>query len=367
MRIITLNGGIDSSNNGQMSGTPIELPQIEVTTPISPGGAPSSADAMSQSMAIAQNQFPSDLPKYFTVIDIYKYNRSSLFDARQVNALNPINHIILPIPLNLSPQLTAGWREQALHAMGALGAELGVNLLRGQAGQREGIEAGALGGIVAAQAAAAGAKGLGAGGILPAAETMAGVAISNFVVVTYSGPQYRHLQFRWRLIPRTPQESENIRSIIKVLNNAMSPDLIAGGALFNFPKIIWMSFMPNSKYLYKFKPAVIQAVSANYAPGGQPSFLRKDDSLETNAPEGIDLVINTIELEYWINGDHNNTNEPKTVYTPTGSDNEVGQQIADNLKALGDKAGNIVNDLRNSLTPNNDANANNPNNPGGVP
>jgi hypothetical protein len=84
----------------------------------------------------------------------------------------------------------------------------------------------------------------------------------------------------------------------------MAPGLALSGAIFTFPKIFQISFSPNPIYMYKFKPAVLEGLTVNYAPGGQPSFYRASGETDgQNPPEGLDIAMQFLELEYWLNGD----------------------------------------------------------------
>jgi hypothetical protein len=294
------------------------------------------ADEIASSGLIAQLQFPSDKPKYYMRLDIFDYSRKSLFGGQQINTptKDQIMSITLPLPTQLHDMHMAGWNTVPLKAMGALAGETAAGIKNRNTTQAL-TGAGGATALTALAGTQKGAQVLDLGGAITGVETALGGAISNFVVVTYQGPQYKRNNFTWKLVPRNDGESNDIRNIIKELNNAMAPTLIAGGAIFGFPMICWPSFMPNSRYLFKFKPSVITALTAVYSPGGQPSMMRKSTVDGFNAPEGIDLSMTILELEYWIKGNFTHTNDEHDVYDQTDPSNPIGtiQDILDKAKS----------------------------------
>lgn len=167
-----------------------------------------------------------------------------------------------------------------------------------------------------------------------------GLATNDLKSVTMKAPQYRVHNQIWKLSPKNFEESESIKNIILNLKRGMHPTLMNGGAFFRFPKIYLMFFTPNLKYLYKFKPCVLQAISVDYQGGNpQPSFyesqrnftigtpfdVQKPDPNENirqgisyqvqySPPESVILRASWLELEYWLGGDQNSdfsdTNDP---------------------------------------------------------
>ena len=149
------------------------------------------------------------------------------------------------------------------------------------------------GGFASSLGAAANA--LTGGNPTDAAYAAFGVAPNQFLTVMLKGPQYKKHEFSWKLSPRNEQESEAVRKIILTLNNAIAPGVT--GAYFTFPKVFEIKFNPNENVLYKFKPAVIESMSVNYAPSGAPAFYRR-----TNAPDSVELRLQFLELEFWLTG-----------------------------------------------------------------
>jgi hypothetical protein len=104
-------------------------------------------------------------------------------------------------------------------------------------------------------------------------------------------------------MPNNEQESNTAREIIQTFRSNMLPALApnAGGTLLTYPNMAIINLYPDETLLYKFKPCVVEALTVNYAAGGQPSFFKG-----TNAPTHIELSITLLEIEYWLKEDIEN-------------------------------------------------------------
>jgi hypothetical protein len=249
---------------------------------------------------------------------VFNYSRSGFLS---LGNLNPISSVVLPLPAPLIDPTNISYEDKAI------GAFTG-NALRGAAGVVQGAINKAFGtdfnsfGIGREDTEGSSGKNvLGAAQALTnplipsnvgaSIQAFSGYSPNQFMTILLNGPKYRTYEFTWRFSPKSPDEANSLRQIIRALKNWSSPGLAASGIVWSFPKIFQPSFMPNSKYLYKFKPSVIESITANYSPGGQPGFYRASEKTDgLNAPEGVDLALRFIELEYWITGDFNNNNDP---------------------------------------------------------
>lgn len=263
---------------------------------------------------IGQLQFPQDRPKFYTQIGIQTYDRR---DMMTVNAsLDTNKQLILPVPHGLTDGHGVSYNERE-----SFGPLLGMAMHKGlgpikdgaknvASGQQSITDAGKdvmsqlgtpenLGDI-----AGAGAAELASGTVANVFQAAAGLSPNEFFTVLMKGPDYKRHQMVWHLNPRNPQESRTIKYIIAELNNAMAPGLLLGGALFNFPKVFSIAFMPNYNYLFKFKPCVLERMQTEYAPNGVPSFYHKYNSAEGNSPpESVRITCQFLELEYWLHSD----------------------------------------------------------------
>lgn len=278
-------------------------------------------------------QFPTDRPKYYMSMQIANYSRESLL---RLGTLTPRETIILPLPTQLLDAQGVSYQETALGAFGAAvqavtndgslmkntidatnklvndqdltGAfNKGYEMLKDAASQGRNASLSGL---------ATGAAGVGANYALSGSKEAAAIAgvlgysPNQFFTILLKGPNYKKHQFSWKFSPRNEQESKNLRLIIQKLNNYMAPGLRLSGAIFAFPQIFQLAFMPNSSFMFKFKPAVLESFVVNYSGSGMPAFYRA--SLATNnlnAPESVEIQCSFMELEYWIAGDFKNVED----------------------------------------------------------
>lgn len=279
-------------------------------------------------------RFPSDLGKYYMRIQLSEYKRAS---ATKLN-FTPRSTIVLPMTAQLADTNQVRYEEGSL---GPLGGEIADAIIRyvntvgktmtntqfsisglqkavtvglnlSDAAQQTDatgiVQAGGLAGANfindAIKAASDGVINLHLDDIIG----FAGYATNQFFVVLMRGPTYKEYTFHWRLMPRNAAESNTIRNIITTLNNAAAVGLTDSKLFWKFPQVARLSFVPNSSYLFKFKPAVIESIQANYAPQGSPAFYH-----QTGAPEAIDLTIVFKEMEYWLSGDFTNDDDPNAT------------------------------------------------------
>jgi len=286
--------------------------------------------AAAQQSTIQTYQFPDDIPKYYFQINLAQYTRQSI---QVVGNTIPYATIVLPLPQNLIEQREVNWQEADIGKLIGGTAQIASNL-----GASKLEQAGAAAIVAGGVAVAEGAgnignigqgieQGLQAGG--QAIGTLFGAALNSFMTMIFTGPKYRRLGFKWKLIPKNAGEAESIRGIVQVLNNAMAPSLDSTGLVWLFPDIATCAFYPNSKWLYKFKPAAIANMTVNYAPGGVPAFYYDKSGPQgtDNAPESIELTISFTELEFWIKGNFTGSNDPSDVEFTTP------QSLAADVKA----------------------------------
>lgn len=274
--------------------------------------------------------YPAQRPKYYMQIDISSYHR---FDGQggnlfSVARLNPEESIILPLPQQLIDinqviydqtqlgQLAGGLVQigaSAVNAARGNGAASGEMINNGQA---------AVGGLLSS--AIAGASALAEGAIKTATKganvpvrdlanaslAVAGYTPNQFITILLKGPSYKRHTFTWLFSPRSEKELQSLMEIMVTINNAKSPGITAGGALFTFPKVFRVSLRPNSKYMYKFKPAVVESFTMDPTGGGAPAFLRPNSNDGLNGAAVYQCRLDLLELEYWLSGNYSLSNDP---------------------------------------------------------
>lgn len=140
-------------------------------------------------------------------------------------------------------------------------------------------------------------------GLLGRASAAAGLSINTFKSVTLSAPQFRRHNLTFKMAPKDFNEAKAIQKIAYLLRRAMTPKRALFGALFEFPDIFLIAFSPNSKFLYKFKPCVLERINVDYTGGNQaPGFYRQQGNPSNAPPESVVITLQFLELEYWLDG-----------------------------------------------------------------
>ena len=310
---------------------------------------PTSTDFIRKNLAATQYinklQFPDDMPKYWTNLGMSTYNRAS---ATRAAIINPTDNILLPLPLQLMDNHGVAYDEVELgraggafmnnapglpdwatKAMGGSPAKTQQGTANPNVSNPAGYFKQAWDWVVGKAEGVAGAAGSAVldytGTLGQAAQAAYGYSPNQFLTILLKGPMYKRNEFTWKFAPRSPSEARAINKIVRKLNNAMAPGLQGGGFLFSFPKIFTVSFMPNSQYLFKMKPCVLENMVINYTPGGRNGFMRADpitagywDGGSTymgalNAPESVEIRVRFLELEYWLKDDFIEDNDPSNV------------------------------------------------------
>lgn len=230
--------------------------------------------------------FPRDLGPHYINITIKEAKTTPTIGGvvSQRNAiLNTKNYIRLPLPDSLRDVNEVMYTEEGAISASSITGVL-TNLLTSAAGLRAGSVSGGLGDV----------------GALAEAKARTGLAPNQMLTVLLKGPKYKTHTLSWKLYPRNAGESATLKYIIESLKTSSRPGLAGSRSFFTFPNIFEISFS-NPGYLFHFKPAVLESVVVNYTPSGQPNLYR-----ETAAPDGIELSLTFLELEYWMSGEEEN-------------------------------------------------------------
>lgn len=268
--------------------------------------------------------FPTDLKldtPYIT-FRFEEYIKRSIYETVSTVVNNDQNKTIrLPIPRNLQDNFSVSYSSENLGpgvgaaAEGVAQAAQGVrssNYLDVVQGIVGGIVNGAGGvalqsleatlGNLRGQAPGGGVGGAIAGslggGAYNAIQALTGLAPNPFQTILFKNPNFKKHQFSWTFVAKEEKESEVLRKIIDVFQYNMLPGLSkTSSILFTYPGLVKIFLNPTPKYLYQFKPCVIESFSVNYAPNG-PAFYRK-----TTAPAAINISISLQEVELWTKND----------------------------------------------------------------
>jgi len=241
--------------------------------------------------------------------------------------------IVLPIPTQLQDNRGVGYDQQGLGIFGGMGAgEVGlggaaedvvaaIETLGGTALSTAGKQlgnavdnAGAVGSVAAGAALAVlaanyankkfntGITGsqLGLGGVLGIAVAsakgtayQAGIAYNPRMSVQFNGVGFREFTFSYKLIARSPRESDQITNIVRTFQKFMLPKYQGGSQTgFTYPDEFFISFAePLQKHMFKFLPCVLTNCQVQYNTEGQAFFEI------TSAPVSVDITLTFTETK----------------------------------------------------------------------
>jgi hypothetical protein len=284
-------------------------------------------------------RFPLDQPKYYMTLDIQAYSRTDLLS---VGHTTNITTIALPLPAKMVDTQSVGYEQKAFSTgLSGMAVHKGMGTVQSAIGQAvDGNFRGAGKTIADSITSANSATGsdyavaggfdsankldqAGGLGVTNAVRAASGYSPNYFLTVLLDGPQYKTHNLNWSFSPRTPAESEQLNRIIRVMNNAQAPGLGFGGAVFTFPRVFRIAYRPNTRYLYKFKPAVLVNFTVDYTGGGMPAFYRSASSTHgQNAPVQINIQCTFLELEFWLRSDFGD--DEKLGSDPSGLSDAFG-------------------------------------------
>jgi hypothetical protein len=265
--------------------------------------------------------FPSDLKDAYIHMRFSKYERRSI---RERPFFSPQNSIKLPIPREITDNISVSYSQAELGSI--LGSvldntqrnsfspetllsnqgPLNIQNLLGDTG--EGASARALR-FALGDSSFTNILG---GSPLDALSAASGISINPYQTILFKSPNFKKHRFSWRLVPKNEQESRNIEYILRLFKYHMLPGtLTSSSVFFTYPEILQIRIYPNDDFLYKFKPCVVESMSANYAPN-EPSFYKT-----TGAPTAVDFTISLQEIEIWTKQDYNRNIAGRIDTTPT--------------------------------------------------
>jgi len=305
-------------------------------------------------------QFPaSDFPKYnFTLIE--NNVNVGLGERGPIGKLTPEKIYKFPLPDPMTDLFSVQYKTDFSY----LNAITGNPLVRG-------VGAAAFTALAATPQGRAIIAILGAtlGATVGASIISGGVKVNTFKTVTLDSPEFRNFELNWKFVPRNYTEAKLIQAIVTSLKRGSAPrfvEFVTGKpipGLFRYPKVYTMFFQPNVQFLYKFKPAVLRAISIHYDGGsGAPSFYRPENGVESQSPvESVIINTNWLEIEYWASDNYKDDPNIKGMPSPNPLDaiNDFKYIPYEYLPEPGGGAGPIM------PIPRLDGENLNPNNPGG--
>jgi hypothetical protein len=256
--------------------------------------------------------YPSDLNNtpYYMCLQIGEYARA---DPLGNTAINPVSNIFLPLPDGggLVDNTQPRWSEADLGAAGNIYDNLdALKDLTGQDLSDAAIYAGL---------AALSTSGKIGEGVAQVAQSAAGIAPNPSLSMMFNGVNFRSFTFDWMFAPKSADESNALRDIIRSLK-AFSLPTFAGNdttAIFNYPYIVRPVIFPDTTegYMTDYQWCVMKAVNVHYSPqDASPAFYSK-----TKAPAFIRLTLELEEMEYRLPGNYGKSSRGASAASALGA------------------------------------------------
>lgn len=124
-------------------------------------------------------------------------------------------------------------------------------------------------------------------------------AVNPHQEILYNGPHFREFSFNWLFVPKSEEETNRIKDIIKVFSFYQAPEIHKGigGRYFVYPAEFDMMFYSGddqNRYIKKVSTCALTDLNVSYSPG-QTSF--GYSSLRNGAPTQVQLNLRFVELE----------------------------------------------------------------------
>lgn len=132
-----------------------------------------------------------------------------------------------------------------------------------------------------------------------------GSVVNPNLELLFEGPELRTFNFAWKLSPRSREETNIIRAIIKILKKTSAPKGKQGTIFLKTPDIYELKYMHNNDqhpFMNKFKPCALTAMSVDYTPDG--SYMTYGDDAGMTS-YGLNLSFTEIMPLYDV--DYNNS------------------------------------------------------------
>lgn len=122
-----------------------------------------------------------------------------------------------------------------------------------------------------------------------------GTVINPKAALSFEGVQMKTHSFNWTISPKSPDESVNLKEVIKTINKNILPQYVQGevtqSVMFRYPSMVDIFFVGlDGNYYYFFKTAMVQTFNVNYTPNGV-------SVLKGGRPAAVQMSMNLIESE----------------------------------------------------------------------
>lgn len=238
---------------------------------------------------------------------------------------NSLATIILPMPANIQDNNAADWTSGTMNPVvaglgaaaasavesGNLVGSLQQSILKGFSNLGAAINTGeGQKAIAAGTAAAALQAALGQGDVNQIISRTSGQVFNQNVELLFNGVTLRPAyQFSFDMVPRSQQESEMIKKIIRTFKKNMTarkgdPSEAGGGLFVKAPNVFKLEYMSGGKqhpFLHRFKPCALTQMSVNY--NGSAQYATYSDA----TPVHMQMTLQFQELSPLYSEDYKTT------------------------------------------------------------
>jgi hypothetical protein len=254
-------------------------------------------------------QFPSDLASHGIMLNFVKYN----WNAASIETESTHYSLLLPLPVSgIVDNNELNWTESELGMLNAGAADVAENLLQkfNQAGSGNQTSDN----VSTADVSSFIDKAVGVGAALLRSELGGPVSrgvdaglgniVNPHVAMLFTGVPLKNFQFTWKLAPRTKDESDSLRDIIRELKKNIYPSFgdSTGSLYLKYPNVCDLFYIGSQDYLNDFKRAAVKNMSVNYQ-SEQNAFF------EGGAPAFVEISMNFQEMEIWSKEDWDEQSE----------------------------------------------------------
>lgn len=282
--------------------------------------------------------FPPESLQYGTTFQFVQYSYDNQKTNAQFQTTTAGAHIFLPLPTQLQQALSLSYEGVDMGGLG-MSFKAGVAAADWLTSQLGGGGGSANTSDTINQVAKATGAGVEyilrkyAGDLTPGLESAidqyTGTVVNPYNVATFKHTDSRQFSLNFMLIPRTSDESKQIKHICDTFQyhslpykdtGAVQGTSIGGQSLFlDMPDEVNVEFY-GSTFLYKFARCVITNVSIDYAPFGTPSFF------PDGAPTAVSLTIGLQEIQQLDRSAFDSSGED---FSDTGVDTNQKQNTID--------------------------------------
>jgi hypothetical protein len=129
-----------------------------------------------------------------------------------------------------------------------------------------------------------------------------GTFVNPKAALSFEGVEMKIHNFDWTLIPRTEQESENLRQIANTIKRNILPSYVNTSVvqrtMFKYPSMVDVFFVGiDPDHYYYFKTCMVQTFTVNYTPNGN-AVLRE------GRPAAVQMQMNIIETDIHTSEDY---------------------------------------------------------------